>query len=394
MYQYAPGWVMRGAKYDFDFANGRYWGAFCGLHNNTNNYQDSVVTCGLSGFTQYYPKIDSTGNALAQYGTVTNPITPGYGLWVFGGSTNYTLQNRDFSNASWTKTNITATKNQTGADGSTNGASSLTATAANGTVLQGATVASTTFTTSAYIKRLVGSGSIFMTCDNGTTWVDITSQIGTTYSSCAIPTQTLANPTFGFKIATSGDSIAVDMFQCENYAYQTAPMATTASTATRGNQEPCFNTVISRPNAGLPMIHNIFDANRPWSAMMWARGNAVSTAWIIASDGPVFMFGGCDGGTFNGQQSTTTETGNYGMANLNKVITTVTGAGSKACINGGNISALGSDVTYSYPRALSAITHCGLGNNGAGTAPINGAIARITLWDKEITDIEMREFTR
>ncbi len=394
MYSYAEGWVMRGAKYDFDFANGRYWGAYCGLHNNSTLYQDSVVGCGLSGFTQYYPKSDTTGNVVTAWGTTTNPITPGYGLWCFGNSTNYTLWNRDFTNAAWTKTNVTATKNQTGAEGTANAASSLTATAADGTVLQSATVASTTFTTSAYIKRLSGSGTISMTCDNGTTWVDITSQIGTTYGLCVIPTQTLANPTFGLKIATSGDSIAVDFFQCENSAYQSAPLATTTATVTRSNQEPTFNTVTSRPNAGIPMMHNIFDANRPWSAMVWARGNSVASGWLISSDGPVFMTGGPDGGTFNGQKSTTTETGNYGMANLNKMITVVTGSGSKSCINGGSISAYATDGTYSYPRPLSLITHCGLGNNGAGTAAINGAIARITLWDKEITDMEMREFTR
>jgi hypothetical protein len=49
----------------------------------------------------------------------------------------------------------------------------------------------------------------------------------------SIPTQTLANPTVGFRIVTSGDQIAVDFVQNENGAFGTSPIPTTTTAATR-----------------------------------------------------------------------------------------------------------------------------------------------------------------
>ncbi len=143
------------------------------------------------------------------------------------------LWNRDFTNAVWSKTNVTAALNQTGIDGVSNAASSLTATANNGTVLQNITLASSARAQSAWVKRLVGSGAISMTIDGGTTWTDVTSQISASYAWVTVPTQTLANPSVGFKFATSGDSIAVDFFGNEGGTVPTPrPIPVTSAAVT------------------------------------------------------------------------------------------------------------------------------------------------------------------
>lgn len=123
------------------------------------------------------------------------------------------LWNRDLTNAATTKTNVTATLDQTGIDGIANAATRLAATAADGTCLQAITHASTTRLGSAFVKRLVGTGAVSMTVDNGATWTVIA--VTASWARVTLPVQTLADPTVGFKLATSGDEIAVDYVQCE-----------------------------------------------------------------------------------------------------------------------------------------------------------------------------------
>jgi hypothetical protein len=153
------------------------------------------------------------------------------GLLLEEQRTNVVLWSRDLSNAAWTKSNITATQNQTGCDGIANSATSITATAANGTVLQAITLASSARAQSASVKRLTGSGTIEMTMDGGATWTAIAVTSG--WTSVAIPTQTLANPSVGFRIATSGDAVAIDLVQNENGTLATSYIPTTTVAVTR-----------------------------------------------------------------------------------------------------------------------------------------------------------------
>lgn len=145
--------------------------------------------------------------------------------------TNVVLWNRDATNAAWTKTNVTAAKTQTGIDGSANSASLLTATAGNGTCLQAITLASSARYQSAFVKRVTGSGTVQMTMDNGATWTAIT--LTASWTRVTIPTQTLANPTVGFRIITNGDAIAVDYVQNENGIAPSSAIATTTVSLTR-----------------------------------------------------------------------------------------------------------------------------------------------------------------
>jgi len=149
-------------------------------------------------------------------------------------ATNNLLHSRDLSNAAWsTKTNITAAKTATGLDGIANTTTTLTATAADAIILQPITLASADRCASAYVKRRTGTGTISFTQDGGSTWTDITAQInGSTWSRVQI-TSTLANPSVGFKISTSGDAIDVDCVQNEAGAVATSPIVTTTATVTR-----------------------------------------------------------------------------------------------------------------------------------------------------------------
>lgn len=156
------------------------------------------------------------------------------GYYAEGARTNLILYSRDMTNAAWVKTNVTPALTATGICGGTNIASTLTATAGNGTCLQTITIAAAARSSSAYVKRRTGSGTIEFTRDNGTSWTNITSLInGSTFTRVKIENTSVLNPVVGFRIVTSGDAIDVDMVQDEPGAMAGSPIATTTVGVTR-----------------------------------------------------------------------------------------------------------------------------------------------------------------
>lgn len=115
----------------------------------------------------------------------------------------------DLTNAAWTASNVTAVLNATSSMGEP--ASTLTATATNGTIIQAVTSASTSHTFQARVRRKTGTGIISITADNGATWTDVTSQLNSTTYSRVYVHYSGTNPNIGFRIGTSGDEIEVSM---------------------------------------------------------------------------------------------------------------------------------------------------------------------------------------
>jgi hypothetical protein len=228
------------------------------------------------------------------------------GLLVEESRTNVVLQNRDLTNAAWVKTNITAAKTQTGVDGVVNSASSLTAGAANGTALQAITLASSARWHTAFVKRLTGAGNVQMTMDNGATWTNVTVTAG--WTRVAIPTQTIANPTVGFRLVTSGDAIAVDMVQNEaSNLFATSPIATTSAAVTRDadsvtlTSPPSFGAAFSMQAAGTPLAPITFTGAQYIASIddgtlnnreALLRANGTGNAWGFISTGGVQLLSG------------------------------------------------------------------------------------------------------
>jgi hypothetical protein len=153
------------------------------------------------------------------------------GLLVEPAATNLALQSRDLTQAVWTATNATTSRTATGVDGTANTGTIVTATAGNATILQAITSASSARVFGARVRRRTGTGTVEITQDNGSTWTAIT--LTSTYQLFATASQTLTNPTAGFRIVASGDAIDVDFCQAETGAVATSPIPTAASTETR-----------------------------------------------------------------------------------------------------------------------------------------------------------------
>lgn len=178
------------------------------------------------GFKYFF---DTNGNTVSSNfvteGTGT-PLTTAKGYFAEGEATNRLASNtaRDFTNVAWTKTNITAAKDATGITGVANSASSLTATAGNGTVFQALTRTSSDHHATFWVKRKTGTGTVEITVDGGSTYTDITSSINSSTYAFVQASQTLANPSIGFRIVTSGDAIEVDYAGCYDTTFSYSPV--------------------------------------------------------------------------------------------------------------------------------------------------------------------------
>ncbi|OWK42215.1 phage head spike fiber domain-containing protein [Fimbriiglobus ruber] len=397
-----PAWVFPGATFDLNFSVGQYWGNPVNMAAaiGANGSYCSLVQGSTSGNGGYAP--DSTG-IVRTFAAYYPRITAGCGLWAEGNYTNYALYSNDHTNGAWTKTSMTAAKNQTGADLTANGASLLTATGTSATSLQSLTLSSHAYCFSAYVKRVTGTGTVKITLD-GTTYTDVTGQINSTgYTLVSVPAQTLTSANVGFQLGTSGDAIAVQFCQCENNNYPTTPLPTTTSTNVRGIDEPAHSDPGgTRPGMGQRVFRDLISSGGPWSMLQFGSGNGYGTgSGGVYTDGGVTVSGvasvaGAGGnGSFTAHgisSGTTSNTGNIGLNAINKIAGRANGAGVSCCLNGGPI------VTVANTGALTpqgtAFTHMGLGNNGASGVPINGYTSRLVYFPFELTDSQMIEYTR
>jgi hypothetical protein len=189
------------------------------------------------GILIWHPQLE-LGNTATDYQAIAQATTStplranptSNGILIEEARTNRLLWNRDATQTQWVKTNITATKDQTGIDGVANAASSLTATDDNGTCIQTITLAAGNRTGSVYLKRLTGTGNIQVTLD-GSTYSTV--ELSDTEWYRIVLSGSVTNPTVGIKIAVDGDAVAMDYGQFEDGLFATSPILTTTATATR-----------------------------------------------------------------------------------------------------------------------------------------------------------------
>lgn len=348
--------------YGIDFVTPKAIGGFQIYGNNNND-----------GRLFRDPTNVSAGFAPSSSGTLTAINSAGLkrtdrGHWNYPTSTALALWNRDLTNAAWVKTNVTATKNQTGADGAANAASSITASATNGTIFQTVTMAVNTVVYSVDIKRLVGTGAISMTVDGGTTYTDITSQVTSSYGLVFITQASVTNPVIGFKIAVSGDSFAVDFNMLINPANSINLPSQYRATTTSAT----FFSSQSRPSADSTDISpaSLWTPSQGFFAFYWqGRSERATGGFIITGSVGIFCSVGASGQvTFtagSGTANTANSVWRTGLTNVNKVAGYFSPGGFiKIACNGSLGSSTGATV--------SAPAHYDLGTNGAGQNSIYG----------------------
>ena len=156
------------------------------------------------------------------------------GIMIEGASTNQVLFCRNLTNVAWLAVNVTPSLTATGIDGVANTATRLTATANLGTILQTIVSASATRITSAFVKRITGTGTLELTQD-GVTFTTVATT--SAYTRVSVPSATVLNPMVGFRLGTSGDVFDVDFIQEEQLSWVSSPILTTAVAVTRASDD-------------------------------------------------------------------------------------------------------------------------------------------------------------
>ncbi|KAA0576670.1 hypothetical protein [Azospirillum sp. Sh1] len=159
-----------------------------------------------------------------------DPITAALqGLRVEEARSTLVVKSRRLDDAAWTKSGIT-TGAIAGADGVLAAATRLTASSANGTCIQASSSASAARRFAPFVRRAAGTGTVQMTLDGGSTWTTITPT--SSYVRYGMG-QTVANPTVGFRLGSSGDQIDVDFAGGETGTFDTSPIEAGSSIVTR-----------------------------------------------------------------------------------------------------------------------------------------------------------------
>jgi hypothetical protein len=308
-------------------------------------------------------------------------LTP-RGLLVEPQRTNLLLWNRDLTNAAWTASNVTVAKTATGIDGVANSASQLTATSDNGTVLQGVTSGSAARATSAYVRRVSGSGTVRVTQNGGTNWTDVV--VTSSWTRVGPASATITNPSVGFQLATSGDVIEVDYVQLENGNIPSSAILTTTASATRA-------------------VDNIIAANLVTLGYNANEGTFVVEAELHAASGMTFVSVD-DGSNANRFLMRVSSGGNYNVQVTTGGISQVNS--NAGMLSGGVIQKVamaykandvafvsnGGTVTVDASVTLPAVSTLRLGNNLAGTEPLGGWLRKVTYYPQRLANGQLQAF--
>ena len=225
-----------------------------------------VTATNGGGFVQW-----SDGHYSA-YATNTLPISD-LGIQVEPAGTNLAVSPRDWTNAAWTKTNLTAAATATGIDNTVNSATTLTATSANGTSCQSVTAGPGTFgefTFSVFVKRITGSGEVDIAMDpppgyaySGRVWNPInygwSSNLSSGWNRFSLTYDGVTNPVICVRVVTNGDVVAVDFGQLEAQVWATSPMLS-SRTATNALLTNAASTILNSGTATMIVSANGFAA--------------------------------------------------------------------------------------------------------------------------------------
>lgn len=262
---------------------------------------------------------------------------------------------------------VQCSQTATGLDGIADTATTLTAGAADAIILQPTSgIASAARCASAYVKRRTGTGTISFTQDGGSTWTDISSQINSSTWSRVEITATLANPSVGFKISTSGDAIDVDCVQNEAGAVATSPIVTTTAALTRNEDSLTYQT------------------SGNWS-------DTVGTAYVEVE--PLAYSGGAIGSATNGLLLSTSNSGATAFDGTNAANgpTGTPGTSEKLALNWtGAVMEVASSATVGTPGTYDGAM--GLSNIGIGVGA-SGYFKNVAVYPYALSDADMVKIT-
>ena len=213
--------------------------------------------------------------------------------WCSSVVTNRALYCRDWTNSAWTKSNMTNALSQTGIDGVASTATLLTASAGNATALQTVTRAEDDWGFGLFIKRVTGTGAVSLTLDGGSTYTAITDDISADgWTQIGVAQDDVTNPSFGIKITTSADAVAVDyaMASVDGISESAfTPILTTSANVSAGVEslplmewgKQAWDKFIYKTNRGTPTGYSVDKARTATTLILWPVPSFSSGAYGV-----------------------------------------------------------------------------------------------------------------
>ena len=302
------------------------------------------------------------------------------GYFSEGQRQNRCLYSQDFTNAAWVSGGggIAVTPNTAVAPDGTTTADTLTASGANGTLIQDlGVVASAAKAGGLYLKRKTGTGNIDLTLDGGSTWTTV----AVTSSWLLLEkTQTLADEDFGIRIVTSGDEVYAWQGQVETSNGISSPIPTTTAAVTRNLDS------LTYPSAG-----NISETE----ATVYAE--LTSKFRDIGGGQPIRCIGGNVPIIYSGTYGSTILNVNDGANRaLGAIILSATVPKKHAVTWGGSQTTgafegvLGSTSPAGFDGTLSIGTAIGFGEN---TVSLFGTYRNVKIWTTAKTEAQLQAMT-
>jgi hypothetical protein len=299
-------------------------------------------------------------------------------------ATNLALHSRDLTNAVWSGTTVTTAKNAVGADGTASGATTITATAASGTVLQALSHASQSRVFSAYIRRVTGTGAIELTTNGGTNWTSVT--ISSLYTQVACAAQTVASGTVGIRLAVSGDVIEVDFTQGEVGPVATSPIPTTAGTGSRNADEISRGSISGCVGQTEGTIYAELDLSRAFASVIIILGNGSNEGFRIRRNS---NFSVLVQAVNTPSGAVTLFTSSAASAGIYKIAFGYKNGDYAMSINGATVQT--SPNSANFP--VNALDRLLLGESIGGVPYFNDRIRAVALYTTRLTNAELESLT-
>ena len=347
-----------------------------GLFNKLTYTRASAATAVVNGILQTFsagvPRIQKVSGVKAYLAEAS--------------STNLALQCRDMTQAAWVKVNATVALTATGADNVANSATTITATAANATVLQTVTQVATQDVASFWLRRRTGASTVNITQD-GTTWSAVT--LTSSWQRFAIPAATLTNPIIGIQITTSGDAVDADYSQLEAGKFASSAILTTTAAATRAADALSLPSTICNMTTSATLYAKIDTSLQTLNSSSYSTVltgyNAGQTDYAIMRFNGTTAAREVDGGVASVSQWTSTVGSSVGGYINSKWA---------MAWNTGNIGAYfnGAQDFTSLSGNAPTVTTVYIGSN-AGAQPLNGVFLECMFAGQRIPNAQLQALT-
>ena len=403
----------RGTLYDMEFAylgdlgyTGTLWdrwNAFLGAQGATGSIRDRFAGTWSLGDTLWATFSDpsnplallkGTGSLSFTRATTATYIHPTTGLitsaasgqlriesngaLIEGARTNIALQS-EVLGTTWAASSVTIANDDAVAPDGASTAERLTASGANGTLLQSVTGTAAAYTFSIYLKRLTGTGNVDVRADN-TTWSTCTIN-ASTWTRCPV-TATLADNTYapGVRIVTSGDAVYAFGGQMEAGASASSYITTTIAAVTRNVDLLSFSKSGNVSDTAGTIVASVGSTNGT---------GATSYTGIIMNSAtqPLSIYQITKLYSYDGTTELTTEMGleqgvhrDVGL----KWSGTSRYFGAKGALS----AALAFDGNMGFENTLY------IGVEGDGQFALNGHIKNLRIWNRALGDAEMIAVTQ